>query len=77
LATVCFKDVTRVADERLAIRGINITDETGDLAMARILEIENHPSGEIGMEIHIGFLDSDEAFDGGTIEHDLIVERIL
>jgi hypothetical protein len=74
---VLFKDVTRVADERLPIRGINIADETGDLAMDRILEIENHPSGKIGAEIHIGFLDSDEAFDGRAIEHDLVIEGIL
>ena len=38
---------------------------------------ENHEGIEIGVEILVGLVDPHEALNGGAVEHDLVVDRLL
>ena len=61
--------------ERLLIGRVDVAEEPGNASA--LVVIRKNPEGlEIGLEEHVGLLDSHEPLDGGTVEHDLAVERL-
>ena len=68
--------VARVALEGGAVRHVNIADEAGNLALLGPPG-EDHEGIEVGVEVHIRFLDAHEPLDGGAVEHALILQRFF
>ncbi|CDN43139.1 Putative uncharacterized protein [Paenibacillus sp. P22] len=64
-----------IAGERRAVRHVDVADQAGDAILRNPREYD--PSAEVGIKIHIGFLDTDITFDRGAVEHHFIVESFL
>ena len=59
-----------------AVRVRDVADQPAD-ARALVVGPRKHLEGrEVGTEIHVRFLDADEALDRRAVEHDLAVERV-
>ena len=67
----------RVADERLAVRRVDVADHPRDLLAGRAGPREHAERREVGTEVHVRLFDADEPFDRRSVEHDVAVERLL
>ena len=65
-----------VAHEGGAVGVVHVADEPGHLAVAGPPG-EDAEALEVGIEVLVGLVDADEALDGGAVEHDLVVHRLL
>ena len=70
------EDVPGVAHEGFSVRVMDVTDEPGYPAVAG-------PPGEdgegvqVGVQVLIRLVDADKTLDGGAVEHDLVIHRLL
>ena len=65
-----------VAHEGGAVGVVDIADEPGHLAV--LGPPGEHSEGvQVGVEILVGLIDAHEALDGGAVQHDLVVDRLL
>ncbi len=67
----------RVADERLAVGGVDVADHPRDFLAGGPGPREDAERREIGAQVHVRFLDAHEALDRGAVEHDLAVQRLF
>ena len=65
-----------IAHKGSAVGVVDIADQPGNLAVAGPPG-ENHEGVQIGIEILVGLVDADETLDGGAVEHNLVVDRLL
>jgi hypothetical protein len=66
----------RIALERISVRCVDIADETGNPALL-VAPWKDLKGAEVGHQQHVGFLDADEPFDRGAIEHDIPSQGLL
>ena len=68
--------VAGIAGKGRAVGVVYIADEPGHLAVVGLPG--KHPIGfQVGEQVLVGLVDADEAFNGGTVKHALIVDRLL
>ncbi len=67
----------RIADERLAVRCVDVADHPRDFFAGRARPRKDAKRRQVRPQVHVGFFDADEALDRRAVEHDLSVERVL
>ena len=70
------QDTPGVAHKGGAVRVIHIADEPGHLALGGPPG-ENRKTIQIGIQALVRLVDAGEPLDGGAVEHDLVVHRLL
>jgi len=71
-----FQHASRVASEWLTFRRVDVADHACD-ARVRLPPRKDPERREIGREEHVGLLDTHEALDGRSVEHDVPCEGLL
>ena len=59
-----------------AVGIIDVADKAGHLAVLRPPG-EYHKGIQVGIEVLVGLIDPHKTLDGGAVEHDLVVDRLL
>ena len=65
--------ITGVADKRLAVLGVDVTDQTGDLISPGFPGKEGKGFGN-GPEVHIRLFNTGKPLNSGTVKHNLVVQ---
>ena len=65
-----------IAHEGGAVRIVHVADQAGNLAVLR--SPGKHREGiQIRIEVLVGLVDANEAFNGAAVDHDLVVDSLL
>ena len=68
------QDIARIALKRLSILFVYVADQARNLSVLRMPR-QQAERVEIWPQIHVGLLDAHKAFNGGTVEHALVIQR--